>query len=323
MNDFVQRGLYRIILEAFLKAKAMGMRLLFDKDKAFCEYLWRIPQLPLSMAGFLDGLYRYIDLKEPHGSSAKQKALYDLLKPVRLGLEPLKEDWPKWYNHTMGKCTAFCSSCGNEMLQDFFSMDQRLGQPRYRICAGCTLRKWLDGEVDHGKQDKRDCLKLLFPAWKPNKFNHEARMDSRGRDLLRLKTKTEVQPAPPPLQVNANGHVFQPAFNYELVRDNKVVEDSLQDLPGLRELADDNLYAMHWAIASYQALDLDIERTTAHALRESFSESTDDVPAFGNTRIDGGMPDHLEELQPFRGERESHNFKTVSALQARMDNLRW
>jgi hypothetical protein len=82
--DIAQRGLYAIILKAVMKSKAMGIGQLFSPNHAFMEYLTKVPNTPLGVFGFLDAIYRYLEVKkdDPTRTNQKLQAIYDLVKPI-------------------------------------------------------------------------------------------------------------------------------------------------------------------------------------------------------------------------------------------------
>ena len=204
--DVVQRGFFDIILKAFMKARTMKLGLLFDKGKAFCDYLHQVPSFPLAVPMFLDALHRYMEVRDER---SKKKVIYDLLKPVRLGLERhMDHDWPHWYTAIMGKNLVFCSSCGYETLEEFYSASARDMQPCVRVCAGCTLQRWLDDEDDHLKEYKKQILDTLYPNWSGSKFNKDAPMPQMANGIIKLRSTISVRPFENPLTVDSEGHMY-------------------------------------------------------------------------------------------------------------------
>lgn len=302
--DVVQRGFFGILLKAFMKAKAMNIGLLFSPGKAFLEYLSRVPNYPWAVPGFLDGLYRYLEIDEskPDAESQRRMAIYDFLKPVRLGLEfYMESDWPKWYMQDMGKHLVFCSSCGYKTFQEFFSAESRHSAPHTRICAGCILQCWLDEETDHLKHRKRGALDKLCPDWDRSAFNHDAPILDKGKGLIQLQSTKSVRPAPPGLVVGANGFVRQPRYQEPLVRDNKIHFDSLRGLPKLSDLMDQRKSTKDntWGALFVDTDNVDMMCRAIRQLRENYPENgyNEEVKPFVQTRTDGAMPDHFDELQ--------------------------
>ncbi|KAG5997227.1 hypothetical protein E4U52_004660 [Claviceps spartinae] len=294
--DVAQRGFFNIILKAFMKAKRMKLGLLFDQDKAFCTYLNQIPNYPLAVPTFLDAMYRYADARhEP----SRQTILYDLLKPVRLGLERyMDQDWSNYYSNVMGKHMVFCSSCGYETLEEFYSQFAlHVPHPHRRRCAGCTLQRWLDGEVDHLKTQKRQILDTLFPDWHGTDFNQDAPVLSSMTGLLRLQSTKSVRPDVPRLLLDSNGEMYCPKIKEAFVRDNKSHLDSLQHLPSLSELLHGLGSVERWAHVYSKCNNLDMYSRSVRKVQESSIRHDDDKGIMGGC-ADGGMPDHVEELQP-------------------------
>ncbi|KJZ71549.1 hypothetical protein HIM_09087 [Hirsutella minnesotensis 3608] len=329
--EVVQRGFFGIVLKAFMKARAMKIDLLFTKGKAFCDFLYSVPNYSLAVATFLDGLYRYADLARPKRGKAKsqnamRQALYDLLKPVRLGLENVEQDWPKYYRDIMGEYLLFCASCGYEMLQEFFTtLVRRDARPQSRICAGCILRRRLDLEADHLKQDKVEILNNLFPSHSGTEFNREAPLLKGVGSLLRLKSTTSIRPAPPGMVVDNEGNLYQPQYMQPLVRDRKVHFDCLHGLPSLGDVVGSK---KRWLTVTNRCHKLDmrtrlIQRLTQEGVNV---ERLQDVRP--RSRADGGMPDHAEERQPRRplsgqdGE-PSHSFRSLVNLETFIYNKGW
>ncbi|PHH90150.1 hypothetical protein CDD83_4397 [Cordyceps sp. RAO-2017] len=324
-REVVQRGFFGIVLQAFFKARAMKLDLLFSKGKAFGDFLAKVPHYTLAVPSFLDGLYRYADLQRskrtgPDGNKLRQ-ALYDMLKPVRIGLEKPDSDWPHYYSEIMGSCLLFCSSCGYEMLEEFFTARYRENRPHNRVCATCLLRLRLDEESDHLKEHKLGILTSLLPDWNGLEFNRDAPVGAEAGALLRLKSTEPRRPPPPPMVINNDGHVFQPNYVMVKVRDRKVHYDSLQGLPSLGELVEPG----RWTKAIDGCHQLDMYSRLVWRLRDESLESGRRGKDCVLDRIDGGMPDHAEELQPpkFPGVVPAYNFADVVVLETRVYNKGW
>ncbi|POR32752.1 Uncharacterized protein TPAR_07077 [Tolypocladium paradoxum] len=328
--DIVQRGFFCIIFKAFMKAKAMKLDLLFSKGNAFCDFLFKVPNYSLAVPSFLDAMYRLVDLqrKKKLGTDNERKQVtYDLLKPVRIDLEKgISHDWPHWYINIMGKYLVFCSSCGYEMLEEFFTAAARNSQPHTRVCAGCLLQLRLDDEGDHLKTKKTTTLTTLFPDWDGKCFNSDAPLAAAARGIISLKSTVSERPAPPALMLNNQGDVFQPQFEQPLVRDNKIHWDSLQNLPSLADLVGNAEAAKLWRTVDHQSNNLDMYTRLVRRLREDNRDCGGDGRPFESTRVDGGMPDHAEERQPPRMIQEyklSRSFSNVVELETRVYDNGW
>ncbi|KAG6152804.1 hypothetical protein E4U11_007256 [Claviceps purpurea] len=323
--DVAQRGFFNIILKAFMKAKRMKLGLLFDQDKAFCTYLNHVPNYPLAVPTFLDAMYRYAEVRhEP----ARQTILYDLLKPVRLGLERyMDQDWLNYYSNVMGKHMVFCSSCGYETLEEFYSsFALHVPHPHRRRCAGCTLQRWLDGEVDHLKAQKRQILDTLFPDWHGSDFNPDAPVLSSMTGLLRLESTESVRPDVPRLLLDSNGEMYCPRIKEAFVRDNKSHLDSLQQLPSLSELLHGLGSVERWGHVDNKCNNLDMYSRSVRKVQESSIRHEDDKGIMGGC-ADGGMPDHVEELQPAAAVVKDgvpcHDFEAAARLLASVARKGW
>lgn len=328
--DIVQRGFFCIVLKAFMKAKAMKLDLLFSKGNAFCDFLFKVPNYSLAVPSFLDAMFRLVDLqlKKKRGTQNEHKQLvYDLLKPVRIDLEKnISHDWPHWYTKIMGKYLVFCSSCGYEMLEEFFTAASRNSQPHTRVCAGCLLQLKLDDEGDHLKKKKAATLTTLFPEWDGRSFNHDAPLAAAARGIISLKPTVSECRAPPALIVNNHGDVFQPPFEQPLVRNNKIHFDSLQNLPSLADLVGNSKAVKLWRTVYHQSNNLDMYSRLVRRLREENRDVGGDGRPFERTRFDGGMPDHVEERQPPRMLQEyklSRSFSNVVALETMVYDNGW
>ncbi|KAG6001852.1 hypothetical protein E4U54_000975 [Claviceps lovelessii] len=311
--DVAQRGFFNIIMKAFMKARRMKLGLLFEQDKAFCKYLNQIPNYPLAVPTFLDAMYRYMEAKD---EPALKRALYDLLKPVRLGLERhMDQDWPDYYSKIMGKHVVFCSSCGYETLQEFFTFFARqVPRPHRRRCAGCTLQRWLDGEDDHLKAQKKQILDTLFPDWKGSEFNSDAPLPSSVRNILRLHSTESVRPRVNRILLDKKGEMYCPQIMEAFVRDNKGHFDSLQKLPSLSELLKGPGSARRWGHVYNKCNNLDMYSRTTRKVQQDGVRNHGDKGVLG-ARLDGGMPDHVEELQPCKVASDgtpSHDFQAAA-----------
>ncbi|KAM5378059.1 hypothetical protein ACJZ2D_004670 [Fusarium nematophilum] len=280
-NDIVQRGLLCIVMQAALKARHMKINVLMDRHGAFMAYLLNLPMPPLKVQSFLDGLYRYLDLKssKSKNKNALKQATYDIVKAVRMGIEKVDRDWPTYYCEYMGRTMLFCSSCGYEMLEDFFSAMARDMRPRRRVCTACTLRKGLDEENDHGKEDAKDIVGALFEDWDAYDFNDDAQPHVHGQGLLRLKTRETVRPPAPTMQIGPDGTFYQPQYEQPLVRDNKSHHDSVQNLPTLDELVSAEFQGKRNE-ARRLALVYDMQRAVSHLLYAFYPEAKGGLDAF-------------------------------------------
>ena len=322
--ELYQRGLYMILLKAFMKAKALGIELLFDKDHAFFDYLLRLPNPPLGIPTFLSALYRYTDVdpKANNARNERKKAIYDLLMPVRASLENLEKDTHQWYQFTMGEHLVFCSSCGYETFQEFFPSEPRIASTRYRRCAGCILQRRLDEETAHLRREKAVIIDQLCPDWNAKDFNIDAPVLREGQRLINLRTRVDVRPSPPGLVINADGLVQQPAYEEPLVRDQKLCGDSLQNLPTLENICVTENAIKAWMHAGGKAKGIDVYCKTLDLLARQYVDETEEVPAFRFTRDDGGCPDSIDELQkrreanPVLGQSAKLSYTFGSALES-------
>ncbi|KAL7943237.1 hypothetical protein V8C42DRAFT_359355 [Trichoderma barbatum] len=311
--DTAQRGFYAIILKAVMKAKAMGINLLFSPDHAFMEYLTKVPNLPLGVYGFLDAVYRYLDVKkeDPNRCNLKLQAIYDMLKPVRLSLETnLADDWPRYYIKEMAKTFLFCCSCGYETFKEFFPAGaKRSLSRRQRVCCACLLQQQLDEESDHWKKQKKQLLDMLCPDWDDSAFNQDAPLFDDGAGLIRLEsTATERPPSGQPTFL-VEGLMRVTQYCELRVRDRKIVSNSLTKLPSLEDVALDSATGRRWLDAIVLAVREDVHRLGIMELKYRYSQASRrrGIPAFGSTRTDGGAPDHPDENQP-PAPAQSHSF---------------
>ncbi|KAG5943450.1 hypothetical protein E4U53_007047 [Claviceps sorghi] len=322
--DIAQRGFFNIIMKAFLKAKRMKLGLLFDHDKAFCKYLNQVPNYPLAVPTFLDAMYRYMEVRD---AKARSKVLYDLLKPVRLGLEThMDRDWPNYYSTIMGRHMVFCSSCGYETLQEFFTFFARqVPHPHRRRCAGCTLQRCLDEENDHLKAQKKQILDTLFPDWNGSEFNSDAPLPLSVRNILKLHSTESVRPTVNRILLDSKGEMYCPQITEAFVRDNKGHLDSLQNLPSLQELLKGPESVARWGHAYNKCNNLDMYSRSTRKVRQDRIRNDGDEGVRG-PKWDGGMPDHIEELQPGKlagDEIPSHDFQAAASFFAEIARRGW
>lgn len=317
--EVVQRGFFLLILKAFMKSKVMKLDLLFSKNHAFVNYLRSIPNPPLAVPSFLDALYRFMDLhpkKTTDYENEFKRVVYDMLKQVRIGLERLDADFPKYYLHIMGSHLHFCSSCGYEMFEEFFTAEARTTRPHRRVCSGCTLQRYLDQETDHMKMELKDVLTCLFPNWNEAEFNLDAPIPSKGIKIINLKTACCIRPRPPSLQVLPNGLLHEPQYLEPLVRDNKVHSDSLQNLPSLDELVGGG-HIEHWHNANRKCANLEMYRKCLYLLQQQKGDKRPGPPFF---------EDDMDECQ-FRNVHvhsiQSYNFPRAVQFYAALRKTGW
>ncbi|UKZ75400.1 hypothetical protein TrVFT333_003085 [Trichoderma virens FT-333] len=148
--ELAQPGFYGIILKAVMKSKGMGLDLLFSPDHAFMDYLVKVPNLPLGVYSFLDAVYRYLEVKrdDRNRCNLKLQAIYDMLKPIRIELDPRLE--------------KESAQAPTDLLRLSFA-------------------KALDDEEDHWKTRKKDLLDKLCPDWEPSAFNQDSTETVRPR----------------------------------------------------------------------------------------------------------------------------------------------
>lgn len=293
-HDVAQRGFYNIMMKAFFKARRMKLGLLFDKGKAFRQYLSKVPNDPLAVPTFLDALYR---LMEARTDEQRRPIMYDLLKPVRLGLDMplnanLNNDWPRYYNDIMGRHLVFCASCGYETVQEFYSLPARAQPPPHRNCTGCSYRSWLDREEDHLKQHKKAILNTLFPDWNPDDHNEDAPLAQQAKALIKLRSTIAVK-SNSTHYIDDQGDWRQRPTENTHTRHRKVHEDSLQNLPSLHDLLHGKGHVRRWGDVYNKCNNLDMY---CRALRCIRAESP--RHPLVTKQFHGGMPDHVEELQP-------------------------
>lgn len=310
-NEGVRRGVFRILLEAHFKACRMGLKLLFEETHGFRTFLNRIPTLTRSMPYFLDALYRHMDAAKARNpnTDALDRAFDDMQTLINMGLESQSSlpspSLPKRNRDRIKKALYFCCSCGYEMGEHFFFIAARSNPPHRRTCAGCHLRRVLDQEDDHGKLARREIIENLFPDWDGGEFNQDAPMHQHGRSLMNLVSDEDVRPAEPGLQVDSNGHIFQPNFEIALVRDRKAHYDSLQDLPDLEQIAIRAKGMMQWIKIEQDAQADDALRTTRKVLSAALHKTEGNSEALP---LDQGNAGHVCEPQPTPPQPRSQEF---------------
>jgi hypothetical protein len=299
LNMF-QRGFYGILLRAFMKSESMGIKLLFDKDCAFRDFLFRVPNLPFGVPMFLDGLYRYLDLikggaelqgKRKH---ALRRAIFDILKPVRMQIEDgWSRDHPKWYQFRMGVDKNFCSVCGYETLPQFHIAHDT------QMCAVCRMQDLLDRE-NHGlRRDKIKCIDALVKAQDSNMPNEDQSNEGQ-HPVIQDEPNEEA-----PILEAASGLLKK--LRASTRRQNEI---SWANLPTLAELAVDNeaIHRRTWCSFYEQCDRLDVwTRTMRFCIRNGFPTCQD------KETVD--MPDHVFERQVLsQGQRGSYTW--TSAMEA-------
>lgn len=296
--EITQRGSFAIVLKAFMKAKAMKLDLLFSKSASFVKFLLRIPNYSLAMAGFLDACHRLVDQNRRGrraGPIERTRTIYDLLKPVRMGLD---KEAANHYPDKVGSISHVCSSCGYEMLREFFTDDARRQRRHVRICAACILFIRLDSDVGQLRPEKREMLGKLFPNWEANAFNKDAPLAGAARGLVMLYTTDNVRPPTPNPVMQANGYVVDPPYEEPLLRDNKRTQDSLQGLPSLQELVESEEYRGPWSRLQREGRGLDMYTRVVWRLRDQGARVPTTGRLVSDARLDGGFPDHPLERQP-------------------------
>lgn len=313
--DLVQRGLYAILLKAFTKSMEMGLGCLFDADCAFRGFLQRVPNPPLSIPCFLDGLYRYSQAdKKRKGKSYKMRALYDILKPVRFGLEHnMDNDWPNWYKSEMGQRLVFCSSCGYKMPPEFYRDLTLSDDTYYKVCCGCKLQYYLDHGIADRRGEKVTAITGLCPHWKGRDFNEDAPIPFSFRALTRLHTTRAAPAVYPQATLRADGTIHAVNRPEALARNNKVHDDSLQNLPNLQCLLSKS-YAPLWTDFIFSCRQLDILNITEDAreveriAREGRQGLITSKPSWNPSSYEPG-PDQSGQQTP------AFNFFTASEFQ--------
>lgn len=212
-----QRGFYGTIMRAVIKAQSMGLKLLFDKDGAFMKYLIRIPNVPLGVPCFLDGLYRYLDLaKTQQAESAEmKKALFDMLKPVCIDVDRRWEDESsvaRWYRDAMGKEQSNCTVCGFSTLPQFFEHGCN------QMCAVCHLA------LNMRKQrpdfmDAMACPKTLYEhvkKFKKLEGNDEAPIPKYAAGLLKRVKAPDSYHSPAVRQLHTLEQLARPGDVFKI-----------------------------------------------------------------------------------------------------------
>ncbi|EGR47190.1 uncharacterized protein TRIREDRAFT_109045 [Trichoderma reesei QM6a] len=304
--DLVQRGFYGILLKAVMKAKAMNLGQLFEKEGALMDWLAKVPNVPLGPYCFLDALYRYLEVddQDPDQDDKRTQATYDLLKPIRIATESsLSLDWPMYYTKHMGR-KYFCSSCGYETFREFFP-NRASCLPRFRrTCCACELQAALDEEKDHAKAWKLDMLDVICPLWQRREFNMDAPLYGNGAGLICLKST----------ETDRERHLAPQLQELPLIRDNKRHFDSLVGLPSLGDVTKGFIMAPLWQDAVALGFRYDLQRRGILELRHRYYRQWKGVPAFSSSREDGGAPDHEDELQPVNVNRNLSFFDHQKAL---------
>ncbi|OAQ99814.1 hypothetical protein LLEC1_02909 [Akanthomyces lecanii] len=319
--DIVQRGVYAILLKAYLKTRHMRLELLFEPGRALKAFLFRLPNPPLSMPTFFDGLCRYLD----SGASSMQRrqALFDLTKPIRLGLEPNLDD-ESWFQEEMGRCLPFCSSCGYEMLYELFPAGTRRVYPHRRICAACSLQDLLDRQPHDMRDWKIGMLARIMPDWDGKAFNRDAptgHQESPGNDLMRLQSTASSREDVSPLHVGDDGQLAATPGVIELLRDNKYTTDSLQNLPSLQDLVQDHAaFDERWAELFNRCNEADLymcarRRLLAESKRDGRSAPPPESPRDSNGEA-WHRPRHAREVQ-------SYNYVSAAQFHAALEAKEW
>lgn len=272
--EIVQRGFYTILLKAFLKAREMKLRLLFEPEQALQKFLFEVPNPPLQVVSFLDAVLR---LTRVEGNILESndglKALYDVLKPVRLGLDSgMDEDWAHWYQSLSCRELWFCSSCGYSFQQEFFPDDQHEAIRHRRVCAGCSFQSWLDNEHHDAHQEARAALGRLFPSWDRFGFNLDAPIPRGIRQLVFLQSRKSTRPDIPMAVLNAEGIPAANPAPPMLVRDNKINFDSMQGLPSLSDLVSEG-YDKQWSELVQDCRKVDLYGRIVRSWKAEMDES--------------------------------------------------
>ena len=334
--EAVQRGLYAILLKAFMKARSLNLDLLFDDGQAFRNYLLHVPNVPFGVPCFLDALYRLLDVQgtgEAQEDNLK-KIVYDLRMPVRMNLnDKFDSDKVDWYHLEMAKHKHFCNSCGYEMLDEFFTTQDMRAPPHVRICAGCKLQSFLDRQPQHLLVEKRRCLDALFPHHDGKAFNQDVPIPKNGNTAIRLKTTRTEAPPSPPLQL-VDDSICRPRYVKPFVRDQKIPHDGLQGLPTLQYIAADEASGVLWRAFETMSHHLDALRFSVGLLIDQNGHNSNVYSFLRSRGIPAwvGKPDHWDEGQVgeartrddacfgVSGFRVSHTF--ASALQVHLEMVK-
>ncbi|KAM3508146.1 hypothetical protein MY10362_001351 [Beauveria mimosiformis] len=243
-RDIIQRGLFAILMKGFLKVAQMKLDLLFEPGRALRAFLFRVPNPPLAIPTFFDGLCRYLESgASDTPDTQRRRALFDLAKPIWLGLEPDLGD--SFYQEDMGRYLPFCSSCGYEMLYELFPAGTRRVDPHRRVCAGCSLQDLLDKQPHDMRDWKVGLLTKLMPDWNGLVFNKDA--PTGDCDLMSLQATQTLRNELSPLSINKKGELAARHNVIQLLRDNKIPADSLQNLPALQDLVEGAGFDGQWA----------------------------------------------------------------------------
>lgn len=273
-RDIIQRGFYNILLKGFLKAMAMKLHLLFEPGQALQTFLFEVPNPPLQVSCFLDAVLRLMKVKdEMLESNEGLQALYDVLKPVRLGLDSgMGSDWPGWYKSMTSRGLWFCSSCGYSLREEFFPVAEGQTSCHRRICAGCSFQSWLDAEHYEAHQESVTALNSLFPDWERYQFNLDAPIPREIRKLVFLQSRKAIAPHTPSAILNAEGYIVANPTPPPLVRDNKIKFDSVQGLPTLGKLIGEE-YEENWSDFVEECRKVDVYSRIVTAWRAEMAES--------------------------------------------------
>jgi hypothetical protein len=190
----------------------------------------------LAIPTFLDGLYRYLDLEGSSKVNDRMEALFDLLKPVNHGLAKRTKDDTRWYRNKMGMKHVYCSSCGYQLLEDFFDNVNLAEAADLRVCAGCSLQVLLDREGNRRRFYERRFIEKLvaWPGYESDVPNAKAPLYRNGRSLVALYEGRRVDHNLLPLNAPREQRELPPLTEYG------ITEDSLQELPKLSDLMGDS-----------------------------------------------------------------------------------
>ena len=326
--EVVQRGFFLTIMKAFLKSKRMKLDLLFSKNKAFMDFLARVPNYPLAVPTFLDALYRYLELhpKAKDFERLRKEALYDLLKPVRLGLQRhMDYDWPVYFNTVLGRTSLFCCSCGYEAPEEFFTNFARDMLPQNRLCSGCTLQRWLDEERDHLRARRREALDCLFPDWNGKEFNKDAPLVVGSSGVLKLVSTQTVRTDPNPITVDSDGVMQVREQLASLIRDGKIHYDSLRNLPTLQKVTSGPDANYYWGKFYNICHNLDMYSRAARLAHDKKPTGWEGERRPSSRRTT--CPEtYFDEMQGARDPREgvqSHDFESALEFQGGLVTKGW
>lgn len=321
--EIVQRGFFATILKAYLKSRAMKIKLLFDEHGWLRTFLERVPNLPLGVVGFLDAIERWLTVRNcPRYNNTKVQAMYDLLKPVRLGLEVMVEDWPKWCEGLTEERAYFCSSCGYSMAPEFFSTHYGPVPNHQRVCCGCTLQHWLDQGRDSMRLEIHLLLGMFFPTWNHQAHNKDAPIPDSCHGMLHLQS-TVSNRSPDQIILNDEGDIiFEPGPDTEaLLRDNRIRGDSMIGLPPLREILEGKEADKTWKEVIEHLGNLDLYTRTARCFHKEVKERgwelrRSDILRALEAECDGCIVDEFDMLLLQRSElhRKQTNYDFPLAL---------